>query len=74
LVWYSWNPICIDVSFEFLCSPEAICGNTGKDVLFLQNKTTPAATRKPNHKNNKQTTKQENHIINTQTKNKTMKT
>jgi len=23
----------------------------GNDVLFLQNKRTPAATRKPNHKN-----------------------
>ena len=25
--------------------------NTGKDVLFLQNKRKPAATRNPNHKN-----------------------
>jgi len=46
-----WNPICRDVAFEFNCSPEVICGNTGKDVLFLQNKRTPAAMRKPNHKN-----------------------
>jgi len=26
-------------------------GMLGNDVLFLQNKTTPAATRKPNHEN-----------------------
>ena len=64
LIWYSWDPICRDVAFEFLCSPEVICGNTGKDVLFLQNKRTPAATRKPNQKMHKQTTKQENQIIN----------
>ena len=55
------------VAFEFLCSPEVICGNTGKDVLFLQNKRKPAATRKPKHKNT-QTSKQENQTINTQTK------
>ena len=61
LVWYSWNPIFRNVDFKFLCPPEVICGNTGKDVLFLQNKRTPAATRKPNHKN-------------TQTNNKTRKT
>jgi len=48
-------------------------GILGNDVLFLQNKRTPAATRKPNHKNNKQTTKQENQIINTQTKTKQSK-
>ena len=60
LIWYSWDPICRDVAFQFLCSPEVIRGNTGKDVLFLQNKRTPAATRKPNHKN-------------TQTNNKTRK-
>jgi len=35
-------------------------GILGNDVLFLQNKRTPAATRKPNHKN-------------TQTNNKTRK-
>jgi len=28
-----------------------ICGQTGEDVLLLQNKGTPAATRNPNHKN-----------------------
>jgi len=67
LIWYSWDPICRGVAFEFLCSPEVICGNTGKDVLFLQNKRKLAATRKPKHKNT-QTTKQENQIINTQTK------
>jgi len=49
-------------------------GILGNDVLFLQNNRTPAATRKPNHKNYKQTTKQENQIKNTQTKNKTIKT
>ena len=38
LIWYSWDPICRDVAFEFRCSPELICGNTGKDVLFMQNK------------------------------------
>ena len=53
------DPICSGVAFEFLCSQEVICGNTGK-VLFLQNKRKPAATRKPNHKN-------------TQTNNKTRK-
>ena len=37
-----------------------ICGNTGKDVLLLQNKRKPAATRKLKHKN-------------TQTNNKTRK-
>ena len=67
LIWYSWDPICRGVAFEFLCLPEVICGNTGKGVLFLQNKRKPAATRKPKHKNT-QTTKQENQIINTQTK------
>ena len=36
-------------------------------MLFLQNKRKPAATRKLKHKNT-QTTKQENQIINTQTK------
>jgi len=60
LIWYSWDPICRGVDFEFLCLPEVICGNTGKDVVFLQNKRKPAATRKPNHKN-------------TQTNNKTRK-
>jgi len=43
----------------------------GIDVLFLQNKRTPAATRKSNHKYTK--AKQEIQIINTQTKNKTIK-
>jgi len=43
----SSNQICRDVAFEFLFSPEVVCGN---HVLFLQNKRTPAATRKPNHK------------------------
>ena len=51
LIWYSWDPICRGVAFEFLCSPEVICGNTWKDVLFLQNKRKPAASRKPKHKN-----------------------
>jgi len=60
LIWYSWDPICRGVAFEFLCSPEVICGNTGKDVLFLQNKRKLAAARKPKHKN-------------TQTNNKTRK-
>ena len=60
MIWYSWDPICRGVAFEFLCSPEVICGNAGKDVLFLQNKIKPAATRKPKHKN-------------TQTNNKTRK-
>jgi len=60
LIWYSWNPICWGVAFEFFCSPEVICGDTRKDVLFLQNKRKPAATRKPKHKN-------------TQTNNKTRK-
>jgi len=44
------DPICRGVAIEFLCSPEVICGNTGK-VLFLQSKRKPAATRKTNHKN-----------------------
>ena len=56
LVWHSCIPICRDVAFEFLCSPEVICGILGNDVFF-QSKRTPGATRKPNHKNNKQTTK-----------------
>ena len=60
MIWYSWDPICRGVAFEFLCSPEVTCGNTGKDVLFLENKRKPAATRQPKHKN-------------TQTKNKTRK-
>ena len=60
MIWHSWDPICRGVAFEFLCSPEVICGNTGKVVLFLQNKRKPAATRKPKHKN-------------TQTNNKTRK-
>jgi len=51
-----------------------ICGKGGNDMLFLQNQRTPAATRKSNHNNNKQTTKQENQIKTTQTKNKTIKT
>jgi len=51
---------CRGVAFEFLCSPEVICRNTGKDVLFLQNKKKTAATRKPKHRN-------------TQTNNKTRK-
>jgi len=67
LIWYSWDPVCRGVVFEFLCSPEVIRGDAGKDVLFLQNKRKPAATRKPKHKNT-QTTKQDNQIINTQTK------
>jgi len=71
LIWYSWDPICRGVAFEFLWSPEVICGNTGKDMLFLQNKRKPATRRKPNHKNT-QTTKQENQIINAQI-NKTIK-
>jgi len=60
MIWHSWDPICRGVAFEFLCSSEVICGNTGKDVLFLQNKRKPAATKKPKHKN-------------TQTNNKTRK-
>ena len=71
LIWYSWDPICRGVAFEFLSLPEMMCGNTGKDVLFLQNKRKPAATRKPKRKNtqtNNKTRKQENQIINTQTK------
>jgi len=36
LIWYSWDPICRGVAFEFLCSPEVICGNTGKDVQVLR--------------------------------------
>jgi len=78
LIWYSWNPICRDVAFEFVCSPEVICGNTGKDVLFLQNKRKPAATRKPNQKitqtnnrtrkpNHKYTNKQNNQNLGKQT-------
>jgi len=57
LVWYSWNPICRYVAFEFLCSPEVICGNTGKWRAVPAKQKTPAATRIPNHKNNKQTSK-----------------
>jgi len=53
---------------------EMICGKGGNDMLFLRNQRTPAATRKSNHNNNKQTTKQENQIKTTQTKNKTIKT
>jgi len=68
LIWYSWDPICGGVAFEFLCSPEGICVNTGKDVLFLENKRKPAATRKPKHKNT-QTTKQNHKYTN-----KTIKT
>jgi len=78
LIWYSWDPICRGVAFEFLCSPEVICGNTGKDVLFLQNKWKPAATRKPKHKttqtnnktrkrNHKYTNKQNNQNLGKQT-------
>ena len=69
LIWYSWDPICRGVAFEFLCSLEMICGNTGKDVLFLQNKKENQQQREnQNTKIHKQTTKQENQIINTQSK------
>jgi len=45
----------------------------GNDVLFLQNKRTPAA-REPNHEIHKQKIKQENQIINTQSKKQNMQT
>jgi len=72
LIWYSWDPICRGVAFEFLCSPDVICGNTGKDVLFLQNKRKPAATRKPKRKNSQTNnkTRKPNHKYT----NKTIKT
>jgi len=73
LIWYSWDPICRGVAFEFLCSPEVICGNTGKDVLFLQKKENQQQRENQNTKIHKQTTKQENQIINTET-DKTIKT
>jgi len=49
-------------------------GILGNDVLFLQNKRTPSATRKPNHKNTqtKKKTRKPNHKYTT--KNKTSKT
>jgi len=68
LIWYSWDPICRGVAFEFLCSPEVICGNAGKDVLFLQKKRKQQQRENQNTEIHKQTTKQENQIINTQTK------
>ena len=61
LIWYSWDPICRGVAFEFLCSPEVICGNTGKTCCSCktkenqqqrenQNTKIHKQTRKPNHK------------------------
>jgi len=38
LIWYSWDPICRDVAFEFLCLLEVICGNTGKDCCSCKTK------------------------------------
>ena len=68
LIWYSWDPICRGVAFEFICLPEVICGNTGKDAVFLQNKKKQQQRENQITKIHKQTTKQENQIINTQTK------
>jgi len=56
------DPICRNVAFEFLCSPDAICGNTGKDVLFLQNKKNSSNEKT---KSQKYTNKQENQFTNT---------
>jgi len=77
LIWFSWDSIYRDVAFEFLCSPEVICGNMGKTCCSC--KTKEHQQQRENQRENqitkihKQTTKQENQIINTQT-NKTFKT
>jgi len=49
-------------------------GILGNDVLFLQNKRTQQQQENQITKIHKQTTKQEHQIINTQAKNKTIKT
>ena len=46
--------------------PEVICGNTEKDVVFLQNKRKPAATRNQNTKIHKQQNKKTNSSIHKQ--------
>jgi len=73
LVWYSWDPICRDVAFEFLCSPEVICGLLGNTCCSCKTKEHQQQRENQISKIHKQTTNHENQIINTQT-NKIIKT
>ena len=68
LIWYSWDPIVQVLPSNFFVRQKWYVGILGKTCCSCKTKENQQQRENQNTKIHKQTTKQENQIINTQTK------